>query len=321
MLIDLETPIASLERTLQDLGWIEEERVLDISSAGEGNMNVVLRIKTSQRSIILKQSRPYVQKYPSIPAPIERIDVEVKFYQSLNDSLISSHLPEVVHYAPEHHLLMMEDLGDIKDLTSIYHNRSIDDTTLKELVDIAYHTHTVSVDVGFPANLELRQLNHQHIFTLPYDSDNGFSLDDVQSGLQELATPYQNNQLLKSTIAEMGEQYLSDGATLLHGDYYPGSWMTTGKQVFVLDPEFAHLGRAEFDIGVMSAHIIMATHDPSYLDKIITLYRGELHKSDLRRNTGIEIFRRLIGLAQLPLTRSLQEKSELLDMAQQFILS
>lgn len=321
MLIDLDTPIDLLEQSLQDLGWIEKERVLDISSAGEGNMNVVLRIKTTERSFILKQSRPYVQKYPSIPAPIERINVEVKFYKSLDNSQISTYLPDVLHYAPEHHLLMMKDLGDIKDMTSIYGTRSIEDITLKALVDIAYHTHTASLGMDFPPNLELRQLNHQHIFVLPYSSDNGFSLDDVQAGLQDLAKPYQDNQTLNSAIKEVGDKYMSDGSILIHGDYYPGSWMMSGKQIYVLDPEFAHLGYAEFDIGVMSAHIIIATHDPSYLDKIIALYAGELQTSDLRRMTGIEIFRRLIGLAQLPLTRSLEEKKELLDIAKQLVLS
>jgi 5-methylthioribose kinase len=36
---------------------------------------------------------------------------------------------------------------------------------------------------------------------------------------------------------------------------------------------------------------------------------------------GIEIIRRLIGLAQLPIKRSLMEKKELLNFAEELILS
>ena len=83
-------------------------------------MNVVLRVITDKRSFILKQSRPYVQKYPTIPAPIERIDVEAQFYSALTKTTVSNHLPTVINYAPEEYLLMMSDLGDIVDMTSIY---------------------------------------------------------------------------------------------------------------------------------------------------------------------------------------------------------
>ena len=43
-----------------------DEKILNIKVPGEGNMNVVLRIETSKTSFILKQSRPYVNKYPDI---------------------------------------------------------------------------------------------------------------------------------------------------------------------------------------------------------------------------------------------------------------
>ena len=48
-----------------------------------------------------------------------------------------------------------------------------------------------------------------------------------------------------------GERYLAEGSTLLHGDYYPGSWMTVDDAVFVIDPEFSFKGFPEFDLGVM----------------------------------------------------------------------
>lgn len=315
MNISVDSSIIELQDFLEQLNWIDDETITEVVSAGEGNMNVVLRIATDQRSFILKQSRPYVQKYPDIPAPIERIDVEAQFYGALGKSDVSQHLASVMNYAPQEYLLMLSDLGDIVDMTSIYHTREINNTYVEQLVRIAYQCHK-SVDVaGFPENMELRKLNHQHIFMLPFDIGNGFSLDDVQAGLQEMARPYQENLVLTSLIAEMGDNYLSQGNVLVHGDYYPGSWMHSDQELYVLDPEFAHLGQAEFDLGVMSAHLIMATHDMAYRSKVIEAYPNEIDQVLLSRYAGIEIMRRLIGLAQLPISRTLAEKKELMDIA------
>jgi len=320
MLIQLSRSNQELQEFLEHLGWIANEKILSIAKAGEGNMNVVLRVTTEGRSFVLKQSRPYVQKYPDIPAPEERIDVEAQFYQTLEQSQVKGHLPRILHYNKYHHLLMMEDLGAVEDLTSIYNVKSISDDTLKTLLEIAFQIHSASVSNSFPLNLELRQLNYQHIFHLPFLANNGFSLDEVQHGLQKVAASYQQDLQLSNAIKKIGESYLSSGNHLIHGDYYPGSWMTVDGQLFVLDPEFAHLGNREFDIGVMGAHIVMATMDASYLDKIIKNYPDSLIDKNVYQFAGIEIMRRLLGLAQLPLDRSLEEKSQLLQISKDWIL-
>ena len=167
----------------------------------------------------------------------------------------------------------------------------------------------------------MRNLNHQHIFALPFMADNGFSLDNIQPGLQELSIPYKQDEELKKQISIIGEKYLSQGTTLLHGDYYPGSWMTDEQQIYVIDPEFGFVGFAEFDLGVMAAHLIMATQTEDYLSRIISIYPEEIDTHVTQQVAGIEIMRRLIGIAQLPLKNSLEDKKRLLEMAKKMILS
>ena len=320
MEIHVDTSKEETQKFLSKLGWIEDETVQAITKAGEGNMNVVLRITTDTRSFILKQSRSYVQKYPDIPAPIERIDVEAKFYEALQASNVSAHLPKVINYHNNLHLLMMEDLGQVEDLTSIYSSRVVSEETISKLITIAHRTHNAEVGADFPPNLELRQLNHQHIFVLPFLRDNGFALDDVQLGLQKVAAAYQDDEKLSATIHNLGEEYLSTGTQLVHGDYYPGSWMTIDDKLYVLDPEFAHIGQKEFDLGVMGAHIMMSTHDIDSINKIMQLYPDQVSEKKVHQYAGVEIMRRLIGLAQLPLDRSLEEKAHLLEVAKNWIL-
>lgn len=318
--IDSNSSISDIQALLEQLNWIGNESIKRVDIPGAGNMNVVLRIYTDQRTFILKQSRPYVQKYPDLPAPASRIDVEYQFYQSTK-STIADHSPEILGYSKDQHLMMLSDLGECEDMAAIYEERSIADTELIQLVDIAYRIHQSATPDNYSLNTELRQLNHQHIFVLPFMEDNGFGLDDVQEGLQDISMPYKTNTSLKSIIKNLGDQYLSTGTELIHGDYYPGSWMRSANQLYVIDSEFSFVGFKEFDLGVMAAHMIMTTSDVEYLRKVINHYPTDLNKDLTQRIAGIEIMRRLIGLAQLPLDRTLEEKTALLKTAKDLVIN
>ena len=187
-LFDQNTPLNEINNYLSDkISFLErKERINQIDIAGEGNMNVVLRLKTQKRSFILKQSRPYVQKYPSLAAPIERIAVEYQFYtQMLNHPFF----PKVLYYSTEDHLMLLEDLGQCESLISLYREASISDSLFKTLLSALDKIHSCSIPKDYPKNRGLRNLNHQHLFILPFNN-NDFSLDTIQKGLDELAAPY-----------------------------------------------------------------------------------------------------------------------------------
>ncbi|TXE11582.1 phosphotransferase [Seonamhaeicola algicola] len=300
---------------------LENEVVKAIEIPGEGNMNVVLRIITNTRTFIAKQSRPFVQKYQDIPAPIDRISVEHQFYKNIDKGSINRSFPKPLHFIPEHHMLIIEDLGYGDDMTSIYATRNISDKTTETLTQIASGIHSTSISKAFPENLELRKLNHQHIFVLPFLADNGFSLNSVQNGLLELAQPIKDHSSLKENITNLGNLYLKTGGVLLHGDYYPGSWLQQNKNVFVLDPEFSFMGPAEFDLGVMIAHLVMATGKKTMFNKVIDNYNLPINTTLVKAFAGSEIIRRIIGLAQLPLQRTIKEKQQLLNLATTWVLN
>lgn len=319
---DLSTPVIELENYLAASGWLDpEEYLVAIEKPGEGNMNVVLRIKTNERTFILKQSRPYVQKYQQIEAPLERIRVEKQFYQAIQGNALNAHIPKILGFDTAQNVLLLEDLGHCEDMTVIYHDRTITAKQLERLVFFIGLIHRKKVTDDFPQNLEMRRLNHEHIFVLPFLKDNGFSLDSIQPGLQALAEPYKSDDTLKAIINTIGEKYLSEGDTLLHGDYYPGSWMMEAKNLYIIDPEFAFVGFAEFDLGVMAAHLILATGKKDYMNKILLDYDGTIDEKLMANVAGIEIMRRLIGLAQLAIVRTLDEKRYLLQTAHEMIIS
>jgi len=190
-------------------------------------------------------------------------------------------------------------------MSFIYNNGKIETSEIETLVQILSNIHKSKVTNSYPENKELRVLNHQHIFVLPFMENNGFSLDDIQKGLEDLSKPYKNDSQLKTIITQVGKRYLSEGTVLLHGDYYPGSWMAKKDQVFVLDPEFSFKGFPEFDLGVMAAHIVMATGNKLMISNIKNTYDLTLDEPLFLQIIGIEIMRRIIGLAQLPLDKTL----------------
>jgi 5-methylthioribose kinase len=328
MELSLDISRSAMLQYLQDKNWMEPyEEVLRLEKPGEGNMNVVVRVVGDTRNLILKQSRAFVNKYPQIAAPIERIGVERRFYAlAASQPELRKYLPWVVGFDAKNHLMVLEDLGKGADYTFVY--KKDEQMTAEELtaaVDFLKVLHEQKFDSEtvntFPSNLALRKLNHEHLFVYPYMEDNGFDLDTIQPGLQALAMTYKTDSALKQKVLALGKLYLSSGGTLLHGDYYPGSWLRVNASFKVIDPEFCFFGPAEYDLGVMLAHLRMAQQPETDVEAVLEQYGTDVDIRLVEQIEGMEILRRIIGLAQLPLDLSLEEKEELLKWAAKKITS
>ena len=167
----------------------------------------------------------------------------------------------------------------------------------------------------------MRKLNHEHIYVYPFMSDNGFDLDEVCMGLSAVALKYQNDDDLKAKVNQLGQQYLSDGEVLLHGDYFLGSWLKSKDGIKIIDPEFCYFGTPEFEIGVTVAHLIFARQTQEVIDRALSYYTviSPLNLSLVMNNAGVEIMRRIMGLAQLPIKLDLEQRSQILVRAYSFI--
>ena len=138
--ISLNSSQNELKYILIKNGWmLEEDQIIHVETPGAGNMNVVLRITTRKGSIILKQSRAYVNKYPQIPAPIDRIEVENQFYELVHTSSCSSYLPKLLGFDRVNKLLFIEDLGRFSDYQVLYQNKV--DLSQKDYVEILSFLH------------------------------------------------------------------------------------------------------------------------------------------------------------------------------------
>lgn len=304
---------------------LTNEQVIHLSIAGEGNMNVTLRVELQDesaetRSLIVKQSRPYVAKYDSIPAPLDRIHFEAKFYDFVQqEPSLSRWMPKMEKWVDEEYVMVLEDLGQSSDATCLYNNAQELDF-LPELLNWLSDLHersTNNVDPEQFQNLELRKLNHAHIFDLPFQDPPIIDLDEVCPGLAVASAKVRASKALRDKCLELGAVYLSQGECLLHGDFYPGSWLLTDEGPKVIDPEFCFVGCPEFDFGVLHAHLQLAgVKNPGQaLHEHFATRQTKVSSELVEQFAAVEVLRRLLGVAQLPLTSSIDERTQLIESA------
>ncbi len=306
--------------------WIgNDEQVFMAEPAGDGNMNYTLRVDATKSSLIMKQARPWVEKYPHIPAPWDRALMEAGFYEAVKTDPLARRMPRLLGFDPEARILIMEDLGLSPDITSIYWDSSIGYDEIDSLTNFLTRLHSRFRDPSYAdrfENLEMRKLNHEHIFKFPLRPENGFDLDSFTPGLSGAAIRLQQNAAYCNRVSALGDLYMGAGQCLIHGDYFPGSWLRTNDGVKVIDPEFCFFGLPEFELGVMIAHLHLAACPEPFADRILRIYRpsSAIDNNLVRNFAGVEIMRRLIGVAQLGLPLGLEEKQQLLELSQRMVL-
>ncbi len=297
-----------------------------VARAGEGNMNLTLRVTLLGRTLILKQGRPWVEKYDHIAAPWERTLVEGQFYEAVRKApAVADHMPVLLDVDAHNHVLALEDVGTAGDLTSMYADRQIPAATVGELLAWLSALSGVAVaesSRAVLANRAMRALNHEHIFSLPLAHRNGIDLDGITRGLDLAASGLKDDRAYAARVSDLGAAYLADGAALVHGDYFPGSWVRSPGGIRIIDPEFCFLGAREFDYGVMLAHLALARVDVEAAAQVVAAsVRARLDGTLMLGFAGVEIMRRLLGVAQLPLPYGLDVKRHLLELSLSLVLT
>lgn len=335
--------VEAIQAFLREKGWIgSTTTVSSLAPAGEGNMNRTLRAtldntaEGSPVTLILKQSVPFVAKYPQIAAPQDRLDVEASFYGIAAASAdVQRYMPKMLHYDSESNIMCLEDLGDGADMTAGYSRTSdvFNAQDRQALMKWLESLHCIELDNSGKrdafANMEMRKLNATHIFDLPLAKDNGIDLDGFTSGLQKVAADeYVGNANLIDQSKRLHDIYIgktnSNAGTycLLHGDFYPGSFLSVST-VMIIDPEFAFWGPAEFDLGVFAAHCRFCGISLEEIDTAFSSYGRPFDRQLALAFAGIELIRRLLGVAQLPLPAdtTLEMKEEWLKQGREWLMN
>ncbi len=299
--------VAGVGAFLARRGWLDPgEVVVACERAGEGNMNLTLRVRTDRRSMVLKQARPWVEKYDHIAAPWERGESERWFYERVRAiPEVADAMPRLLGADGAARVLLLEDLPGARDLTGLYVGGRLEVEELDRLGRVlrALHDGTAGDPPDPSRNRAMRELNHTHCFVVPFDQP-GLPLDRFEPGLAAAAAALAGDAALRAVVADLGERYLHSGGVLLHGDWFPGSWLRTPRGLRVIDPEFCFQGEREIDVGCAVAHLVLARQAPESGRRFLDAYDARTaacDRSDVARHAAVEIMRRVIGVAQLPI--------------------
>jgi 5-methylthioribose kinase len=240
---------------------------------------------------------------------------------------VASRMPRIIGTSHQARVFAMQDLSDAQDLTGLYSGDRLRAGEIRDLADYLRALHAGSARERAPriVNREMRALNHEHIYRLPLDEGNGLSLGGLETGLDEAARRLREDDDFRRIATETGERYLADGGHLVHGDYFPGSWLRTREGIRIIDPEFAFFGDPELDLGCAVAHLALAGQPLRDAARLLGRYASgsnspRVEPGHLARYAAIEVVRRLIGVAQLPMAPSHGERAALLERARRAML-
>lgn len=313
------------------------EPPVDCREIGDGNLNYVFRVRSTGRSVIVKQAPPYL-RVAGEGWPLSRSRAEVEARALL---VHAKHcpplLPALLGYDESLSALVLEDLWAHatwrEEMIAGRYSAGVASQVGRYCADVLVGTSDVTLSVTERNALkrdfgytDLCSLTANLVLTAPYVDDASNRLDDH---LVEVAAALRTDRALQATVAELRFAFMTRSEALVHGDLHTGSVMVNGSDVKVIDLEFAFFGPVGLDPGMLLGNLALARlakearNDVSgarYLDEAA----GEFWRSfadevarlwpagqpwmhrflsgvlvDAARFAGAEMIRRIVGLAHV----------------------
>lgn len=326
-----ETTQVKLQTYLQEKAFIKEtDRILSLAKAGDGNMNATLKVVTSSaKSLVVKQSRPFVKKFPEFDAPEERILAEAAFYKLIEERHPQQGSMPNLRALDEANCLAIFDFEEnAKDGTFLYTFGKEDVSPITKdleqaLISIAEwlaDLHTINVDDQLQntvlQNREMAEFQRNQSLEVPFQKlMNQMKATLVPDPLYTAAWNAFRTSAFLAARNSLDTRFRRSTNTLLHGDFFPKNWLflPDGKTK-IIDPEFCFFGPAEYDLGVMIAHLHLAGISTDVIARVFSAYTAKNPTADGLLTDSFarfEIIRRIIGLAKLPITEN--KADELLE--------
>lgn len=244
----------------------DNEEKLEVTEISDGNINFVFRVKSSDRSVIVKYSTDRIRTSNNpLSTDRSRIEMNALIYEN---SVISNCTPNIYHKDPDKCIIVMEDIGDHENLRYALMNEEMFSTLSSDMVDFLTRTLLLSSDIVMDpikkkekqkefVNPMLCKITERLVFSEPYDeyeNTNILSKENEKFFVDELY----HDKKLKLEVAKLKNKFKNYAQSLLHGDLHTGSIFVKEGSTKILDPEFAFYGPAGYDIGNVIANIIFS---------------------------------------------------------------
>jgi 5-methylthioribose kinase len=239
-----------------------------VGEIGDGNVNLVFRIRGSSGSLLLKQAVPYLRCVGAAwPLSVERVGFEYRAFLA-HRALAPSFMPEIHHYDRASASLVMEWLGTQRVMRKGMIEGMRYPRFAEHIADYMASTLWGTSDWALPApekkrrvadfagNTDLCGVTEDLIFTDPYRACERNRWTAPQ--LDGIAADIRADSDLAVAITGLKRRFLGATEALIHGDLHTGSIMIDATSTKVIDPEFAVYGPIGFDPGLLLGNLLLS---------------------------------------------------------------
>lgn len=265
MALDEESAV----RYVRDKGFfMGDEWKIRCREIGDGNMNYIYRIEDKDKSVILKQAglSTRLSSGRSISRVRNRREAAALSEQN---RLVPGSAPQVYLYDETMDCMVMEDLREY----TVMREALLSDgpvclgfadqisTILAEnfiqTSDIRSDHIKKKYEVGRFLNPELCEISERLVFDEPVFNLSGANCVEPENEALVRAEIYEN-EALRMEAGKLKYKYMTFAQSFLHGDLHTGSIFMNVQGIKVFDSEFAFYGPAGYDLGNVTAHLLLA---------------------------------------------------------------
>ena len=241
---------------------------LESKEISDGNINYVFRVKekNGSKTIIVKHADAFIRTSGN-PKSTDRNRIEVAALE-MERKVAPYQVPEVYLYDPVMCCIVMQDVGDHKNLRYALIDHEMFSTLAEDLAEFLANTLIRTTDLimptaernklaGHSVNTEMCEITERLVYDEPYTNARGSNVvfepnaEFVQRNIYE-------NTALHVEAAKLKTLFQTKSQSLIHGDLHSGSVFVKEGSTMVLDPEFSFYGPAGYDVGNVIAHFLFA---------------------------------------------------------------
>ena len=304
---------------------------------GDGNLNRVFRVYGDTSSVVVKQALPYLKVAgENWPLTRDRARIERQALAE-HDKLAPGLLPDVRDFDQDMSAIAFEDLQGYETWRELLiAGRASPDVAgrvgqycaavllgTSHLIQPSRQRKQLRSQFTYS---ELCLVTEELVFTAPYTDADSNRFDDEAA---EMAYALRTDRSLRTAAAELRFAFKTRDEALIHGDLHTGSVLVAPDDSRIIDLEFAFFGPFGFDPGLLLANLALAhiahssAGNHAFAD-VITSYAHEYwaalrdecgrlwrptepwyHRfvtsllADAARFAGLEMIRRIVGLAHV----------------------
>lgn len=285
----------------------QDEKVTRMQIQHRTNGTIVVSVDTKYHAFALKQIGHEGSAGNALAAS------ESAFYKTVNAyPYLSRFMPVLYHHDGENGILIFDAIDDPTSWVTIYRTHHITDDEAEFLSRWLSHLHRL------PVTSELRtRLNERSPWSQLETKVSGLKNTEQMASLR--ANDLTEYDRLITTIEQVCNEITKPDNILLHGGFWPENWINTDSGIYIIDPKYCYVGRAEIDLALFVAHLKLAAVPRSRQENVFQYYQNRSINYELvHRMAGVEMMWRLTadvpppGIGAKARTALLREAKELI---------